>query len=124
MLDEFGMQTEIKPTLVGQDNIGCIQLTASRHYNARTKHLALRYQHTGDMARLGVVKLKYLKTTDMPADALTKPLMGAAFIKHRQVLLGYQKLDWDELSKPKLEIAGYAALCFGEYLTQFVNIYV
>ena len=95
LLDEFGQQTKgVLPTIIGQDNMACITLCESTHFNARTKHIALRYHHCGDMQRLGVVKLKYLQTSQIPADALTKPLGEAEHVRHREVLLGHKPIDW------------------------------
>ena len=38
------------------------------------KHLDLRYYWLRDMVELGLIRVKHLRTNDMPADLLTKPL--------------------------------------------------
>ena len=88
LLVDDGQQVTRRPTLVGQDSMGTIELCKSRHFNARTKHDALRYHHVGDQQRAGVVKIAYLPTDDMPADLLTKALRVGPFQRHRAVLLG------------------------------------
>ena len=125
VLDDFGMQTSVKPTLLAQDNMGTIALVQSRHFNARTKHLSLRYHHCGDQQRLGVVKVSYLKTTDMVADILTKPLQGDAFCKHRSVLLGDRELEWAPLAPGTAVAAGIEVLHYSEVVeaeTFFENL--
>ena len=97
LLNEFGV--EKMPTVVGQDNMSTLTLCKGTHFNARTKHLALRYHHAGQQQRDGVVKLCYLKTSEITADALTKPLATDAFRRHRAVLLGHRRLVWDALDE-------------------------
>ena len=63
-------------------------------FNARTKHLSLRYHHCGDQQRAGVVKLQYLPTSDIASDALTKQLPADSFSKHRAVLMGHERTQW------------------------------
>ena len=93
MLKEFGQQVRM-PTTIGQDNMSTIALTNSRHFNARTKHVALRYHHVGDQVKEGVVKVEYLPTADMTADALTKPLAAGPHNKHKAVMLGREICNW------------------------------
>lgn len=99
VLGELGQQTTLKPAPVGQDNMSTLTLCRGTHFNPSTHHIALRYHHAGDMQRLGVVKLQYLKTPSIPADALTKPLPVAAFRQHRAVLLGHESLRWEALKQ-------------------------
>ena len=96
LLEDFGQHVTTTPTIIGQDNTSTITLCESRHFNQRTKHLALRYHHVGDEIRKGTVKLRYLCTEDMTADILTKALYKDQHIKHRDVLLGHIQLKWNE----------------------------
>ena len=89
LLQDFGINvSEHVPTTVYQDNQSTIKLIHSEHWNARTKHVALRYHHTGDLVRDRKIQIVYLPTDQMPADILTKPLPKEAFQRHRAVLLG------------------------------------
>ena len=99
LLVDLGQQVTTRPTLVGQDNQGTIALCNSRHFNARTRHVALRYHHVGDQQRMGAVRMAYLCTDEIPADALTKALRAEPFLRHRKVLLGHVPVIWDELDK-------------------------
>jgi hypothetical protein len=94
LLLDFGQQTSHRPTPIGQDNMSTITLCESRHFNARTKHVALRYHHVGDLIRAGDLILKYLGTEAMTADVLTKALFKKPHCHHRAVLLGHVKLLW------------------------------
>jgi hypothetical protein len=98
LLEDFNINTKL-PTRIGQDNMSTIALVASKHFNPRTKHIALRYHHCGDLQRAGVLRVEYLSTDIMPADLLTKPLGGAAHRRHTAVLLGQELLAWPEASK-------------------------
>ena len=93
LLKDFGQQTSY-PTTVAQDNMSTIQLCESTHFNSRTRHVALRYHHVGDQIRAGNIKIKYLSTQEMTADALTKPLHAPQHIKHRSVLLGHVRANF------------------------------
>ena len=93
LLDDFGLHvSDHLPTIVHQDNQSTIKLIHSDSWNPRTKHVALRYHHTGDLVKNGVLKIKYLSTDQMTADVLTKPLPSAAHHQHRSVLMGHTPL--------------------------------
>jgi hypothetical protein len=89
------------PTEIGQDNMATITLINDGHFNARTRHIDLRFHHTHQQQQLNVLQVKYLDTHNMSADALTKQLPKHSFILHRSVLLGHQALRWPDLSPPK-----------------------
>ena len=94
LLQDFDIKvSDILPTFLGQDNMSTIALIKSSHWNARTKHVSLRFHHTGNLQRNGEIKTAYLSTDQMPADMLTKPLAAEAFRRHRAVLLGHKTLD-------------------------------
>ena len=95
LLAEFKLQVTM-PTIIGQDNQSTIKLCESTHFNARTKHISLRYHHCGDQQRAGILKLEYLPTADIASDALTKQLQAEAHCRHRAVLLGEQRTAWPE----------------------------
>ena len=93
LLKDFGIESH-EPVLLGQDNMGTIALIESTHFNARTRHVALRYHHTGFQQRAGVLKTVHLPTDQMSSDVLTKPLSTAAHQRHTEVLLGHQLISW------------------------------
>ena len=69
LLAEFKLQVTM-PTIIGQDNQSTIKLCESTHFNARTKHISLRYHHCGDQQRAGILKLEYLPTADIHAGSI------------------------------------------------------
>lgn len=94
LLQDFGIRvSDHLPTCIRQDNQSTIKLIHSDHWNARTKHVALRYHHTGDLVKDGILNIEYLNTEAMPADLLTKPLPAKSHHRHRAVLLGHTPLE-------------------------------
>ena len=94
LLQDFGIRvSDHLPTCIRQDNQSTIKLIHSDHWNARTKHVALRYHHTGDLVKDGILNIEYLNTEAMPADLLTKPLPTKSHHRHRAVLLGHTPLE-------------------------------
>jgi transposase InsO family protein len=87
------------PTEVGQDNLATITLVNDGHFNARTRHIDLRFHHAHQQQQLGTLKVVYLDTHNMSADVLTKQLPVHSFLLHRSVLLGHQALKWPPLTK-------------------------
>ena len=109
LLLDFDIDVDM-PTRIAQDNQSTIALVESKHFNARTKHVALRYHHTAEQQREGMLKVEYQPTDDMPADALTKALPQAAHQKHANVLLGRTPYKWTATNgkepQPRLRDAG------------------
>jgi hypothetical protein len=68
------------------DNTACIALTKDPVAHARTKHIEVRYHYIRQLVAYGKTTLLYLRTEDMLADILTKPLPVTAF---RRCLQGY-----------------------------------
>lgn len=93
LLADVGI-TAPRPTLVGQDNQSTCLLVGSKRYNPRTRHLALRYHHTGDLQRAQVLQVQYLPTEYMPSDVLTKQLPKAVHWRQAYVILGHMALQW------------------------------
>jgi hypothetical protein len=54
----------------------------------RTKHIDVRYHYIREMVENGEIKVEYLRTEDMIADMLTKPLAKRQFKKLCQRLIG------------------------------------
>jgi hypothetical protein len=80
------LQTPVKlPMQLWEDNQGTINITKNPVNHPGTKHIAVRYFSVRDWIQEGKLKIGYLKTSDMPADALTKPLNGTQL---RQLCLG------------------------------------
>jgi hypothetical protein len=64
------------PLQIWEDNQGTINITKNPVNHPGTKHIAVRYFAVRDWIQAGKVKIDYLNTASMLADALTKPLNG------------------------------------------------
>jgi len=58
--------------------------------SSRTRHIAIRFYFVADRVASKEISVEYMRTGDMIADILTKPLQGALFERLRGLLL-----NWD-----------------------------
>ncbi|XP_055605697.1 uncharacterized protein LOC129753872 [Uranotaenia lowii] len=65
---------EEESVLIHCNNQGAISIAGNGAYNPQTKHVSIRYHFVHESLKEGVVKVKYIPTTDQPADGFTKPL--------------------------------------------------
>jgi hypothetical protein len=82
------MNELIKPIDVYSDSQGAIAMTYNPVHRSTTKHIALADHYVREQQEEGVISVSYVDTTSMIADAFTKPLGEAAFLRHRQYLVG------------------------------------
>ena len=77
-----------RPAIIYQDNKSTILVCESgQSRNGRLKHMAIRYYFIHGQIEQNIAKLKYVKSSDMIADILTKPLGAQQFKTLRQKLL-------------------------------------
>jgi len=72
-----------KPTTVFQDNMAAIKSINQGKGNDSSKHIKIREFWTTDQVNLGEITLEYLRSEEMCANILTKPVTGDKFIKLR-----------------------------------------
>jgi hypothetical protein len=79
---------EIQPITIYQDNEASISL-ANKGYpsSQRSRHINIRNFWLTDRITNNEVKIKYVPTSEMLADILTKPMSGEIFEKLRKLLL-------------------------------------
>jgi hypothetical protein len=70
-----------------EDNAGCIKLAKNPVFHKRTKHINIRYHFVREHVSDGSIELTWVPTSEMIADALTKPLAQPAFEDKRRRLL-------------------------------------
>jgi hypothetical protein len=76
---------------VFQDNISCMNLLKKgKSCSERTRHMSIRYFWLTEKINKGDIKLTHIRTEDMCANLLTKPLQGAQFDRERRLLT-----NWD-----------------------------
>ena len=73
LLNDLGYVQD-KPTVIFEDNQGCIALTENPVFHRRTKHIDIRYHFIREKVASGEVVLKYVPNADQLADLLTKGL--------------------------------------------------
>jgi hypothetical protein len=72
-LGELGYSFDA-PLLLLVDNQSTIQVAHNPEHHGRMKHLDLRFFWLRNMVNSGVIAVRYIRTTDMAADLLTKAL--------------------------------------------------
>ena len=79
----------LKTPIIYQDNTSAIRLTDAKAKIGSRKYLGVRQTSISDLVKSGDIKIKYLSTTEIWADGLTKPLQGATFVMSRNQLMGH-----------------------------------
>jgi len=77
------------PTVIYEDNQGCIGMSQNPILHKRTKHIDIRFHFVRERVASEEVKLIYIKTQNQLADLLTKPLPKPQMIRIRGAVLGY-----------------------------------
>ena len=73
-----------------QDNQSYMTLIAKGRSGAEhTRHIQIRYFWVKERVDKGEVRIEYLRSEDMYANVLTKPLQGAQFVRERECLTGW-----------------------------------
>ena len=84
-----------EPLMVYNDNQGAINIGRDLTSVSRTKHISMKYFFIQELVEKGQISLEYIRTDQMLADILTKPLGKSAFCKLRRSLL-YSEVRQDE----------------------------
>jgi hypothetical protein len=74
----FDMGVQMGPTVIWEDNQTCINMTEVSS-SKRSKHIDIKYHYIREKIQNEEIKVKYLQTTEMIADILTKPLPRVQF---------------------------------------------
>ena len=70
-----------EPTLIHEDNQGCVALSNNPVFHKRTKHVEIRYHFVREQVNeLKKIVVRFIRTNDMLADIFTKPLSGVRFV--------------------------------------------
>jgi hypothetical protein len=78
------------PVTIFQDNQSCMALMERGRSGAeRTRHIQIRYFWVKERVDTREVRIEYLRTEDMYANVLTKPLQGSQFVRERDALTGW-----------------------------------
>lgn len=74
-------KSKLEPVLLLGDNQGANALTKNPEYHSRTKHIHVRQRFITEMWECGKIDVKYVATSAMVADVLTKALPRDAYWK-------------------------------------------
>ncbi|KAL0433193.1 UNVERIFIED_CONTAM: Retrovirus-related Pol polyprotein from transposon TNT 1-94 [Sesamum latifolium] len=77
LLGELGIDQ--KHVTIHCDSQSAIQLAKNQVYHARTKHIDVRYHFVREILEEGGVKIQKIRTTENPADMLTKIVTAIKF---------------------------------------------
>ncbi|KAI7948147.1 hypothetical protein MJO28_010055 [Puccinia striiformis f. sp. tritici] len=81
--------TQVKPTLtLYTDNQSSMQIAKNPIYHHGTRHMNFRYHFIRDHIESKTINLKYMPSTKLQTDLLTKNLAGAKTAEHATRLLG------------------------------------
>ncbi len=80
-LQKFDFLEENQAVPMHSDNQACIALSQDPIGHKRTKHIDVRYHYIRELITYKKATVEYLKTADMIADILTKPLPIVSFTK-------------------------------------------
>ena len=82
---------EVGPAILYQDNLSCMALMKKGGPTSeRSRHIMLRHFWLAERVEDKEVIIEHLSTADMIANALTKPVQGAQFLKERDGLTNWR----------------------------------
>jgi hypothetical protein len=70
--DELGFK-KTKPTILWEDNNGCLTFPKSGHYRDRSKHFEIRYRFISDHIDRGLLEIRRVDSKDQLVDLGTDP---------------------------------------------------
>ena len=85
LFSEMGYMVEGGSTLY-IDNRSAISVAKNPEHHGRLKHLDLRFYWLRDVVEAGTIKVVHIPTSEMPADVLTKGLVGVKVNIGREML--------------------------------------
>nr|QHA33696.1 Gag-Pol polyprotein [Atrato Retro-like virus] len=89
LLEDMG-EIQKSPTLIQEDNQGCLKFITSERISKRSKHIDTKACFVRDLVEKKIIKLNYCPTEDMRADILTKAL-GTVKHNHFSTVIGLRE---------------------------------
>jgi hypothetical protein len=78
------------PAEIFQDNLSCMALlNKGRSSSERTRHMSIRYFWLAEKIKKDEITLTHMRTENMCANILTKPIQGAQFDRERRLLTNW-----------------------------------
>ena len=85
LLNEMSISV-CKPITIMEDNQSCIKMINNEKFNARSKHIDIRYHFVKDLCNSKFIKLEYCSSENNISDILTKPLTKNRLLHLRNYL--------------------------------------
>jgi hypothetical protein len=98
------------PVITLQDNQPTMDLIGKGAGKPRTKYMKVRMEYVRERVDSGETQLRYLHTTKMIADLLTKPLQGETFHRFAKLALGRLYAQSNRGVKSITELGGWSTL--------------
>jgi Reverse transcriptase (RNA-dependent DNA polymerase) len=92
LVGDLGIELK-EPTIIYEDNQGCIAISKNPVDHKRTKHINLRYHFTRERIESGDIKVEYMATEHQLADLMTKPLMSHRLETLRKQVMGSKTMS-------------------------------
>ena len=90
---EQGVQIDNLPPkihcTVFEDNSGALELARLPKMRPQMKHINQSYHHFREHVERQEIHVQATPTEEQMADILTKPLLGNAFVRHREAIMGW-----------------------------------
>ena len=76
---EFLGWKQASPTIIKEDNLGCIAVSRDPMLHSKTKHMQIKQSFLRDYQEKGEIKLEWVESAEQLADIFTKPLSRPLF---------------------------------------------
>lgn len=84
---ESSTATKLLAFTLHTDSMSAKMLAENEVVSQRTKHMDIRYHFLRDLISKNILTLKFVPTSEQPADMLTKPLTSSTLTKFRAFCL-------------------------------------
>lgn len=79
LLKEIGHE-QLLPTIIHEDNSGCISLTKNNRTDPLSKHIDVKYHYTRELVANKTIEISKIETLKQIADSFTKPINAPKFL--------------------------------------------
>jgi hypothetical protein len=87
LANESGFK-QTKPTILWEDNNGCLSLDKSDHYKGRSKHFEIRFRFISDYNDRELLEIRHVDSKEQMADLGTAPRPWSQLQRMRPTLYG------------------------------------
>ncbi len=75
------------PTFMGEDNEACMTIATTTQTPFLTRRIRIEFYFIRDAITDKEIHLEYVPSADNPANLMTEPLRGPAFLRHRATIM-------------------------------------